>query len=505
MTKSEESLFEKLLHLLGQKLNKYRMPIIAALLSGFAAHGFSFANKLVQQDDLNAFFGKGASVTSGRWMLEALSTIMPDYSMPWIYGIISLLLLAAAACVVIKLLDIKSPVMQCLFAAIFAAFPTVTGIFTMPFTAAPYSLAILMAALGAYYLHENALLRNIAGVALIAVSTGIYQAYISFAASLLVAAMIKSLVLDGTDAKTVFKAGVRYLLLLAAALVAYGAVTLIVNLCCGAELASYAYADSSILLRIKSAYTSFAGYFIKGYFSFINSTASLVFHIVTAICALYALCMALRGKGTAEKLLTALLMLLLPLSINSLYLASSPDVLGATGFVSFTVLYAITAMLLDGAAAKLPGMTGRGARGLALLSFCVITAGNIYFANEVYLKLYMQTEEMTSFYTSVMTQIMAYDEYDGSQRIAFLGTPEEFAYQLEGPDTSNFKGLVSEDVYGIYSREDFVKLYLGYDVEFAPQEICEGLSEWEEIKAMPVYPANGSICRAADTIVVKFQ
>jgi len=77
----------------------YKLPFIATLLFGLAAHAFAMTNKLPFDDEAIYLFGKGTTTESGRYGLELLRLIMPDYSMPWIYGLISLLLISAAVCI----------------------------------------------------------------------------------------------------------------------------------------------------------------------------------------------------------------------------------------------------------------------------------------------------------------------------------------------------------------------------------------------------------------------
>ena len=55
-----------------------RLPFVSALIFGLAAHMFAFTNKLVNADEIESLFGKGATVTSGRWGLEAVKLIFPD-------------------------------------------------------------------------------------------------------------------------------------------------------------------------------------------------------------------------------------------------------------------------------------------------------------------------------------------------------------------------------------------------------------------------------------------
>ena len=125
-----------------------RLPFLAALGFGLLAHGFLLTNKIPVDDDLPNFFNKGATYVSGRYGLELLRLVMPDVSMPWIYGWMSLALLALAVCVMLRLFRIKSPALRLLLAGVFVTFPAETGTLCYMFTAVPYALALLLMVTG---------------------------------------------------------------------------------------------------------------------------------------------------------------------------------------------------------------------------------------------------------------------------------------------------------------------------------------------------------------------
>ena len=69
-----------------QKCSKeYKIPFLTALIVGALAYMFAFTNKLINHDEACSLFAKGAGISSGRWGLDVISLIFPDYSMPWIY------------------------------------------------------------------------------------------------------------------------------------------------------------------------------------------------------------------------------------------------------------------------------------------------------------------------------------------------------------------------------------------------------------------------------------
>ena len=55
----------------------------------------------------------------------------------------------------------------------------------------------------------------------------------------------------------------------------------------------------------------------------------------------------------------------------------------------------------------------------------------------------------------------------------------------------------------IYSRENFLRYYLGFDLPFATVEETERLTQDPRVLAMAEYPYDGSVRRIDDYIVVR--
>ena len=132
-----------------------RLPFFTALDFGLLAYGFCMLNKIPVGDDLVGLFSKGATTVSGRYGLELTRLFLPDVSMPWIYGLMSLVLLALAVCVTVRLFRIRNRALQLLLAGVFVSFPAETGTLCYMFTAVPYALALLLTVLGVSLFAEN--------------------------------------------------------------------------------------------------------------------------------------------------------------------------------------------------------------------------------------------------------------------------------------------------------------------------------------------------------------
>ena len=103
----------------GKAAARYALPAASCLVSGLAAYLFVFTNKLVNLDEIAGLFSKGESISSGRWALALTSYIFPDLSMPWFNGMLSLLLLTAAVCLIIRIFELESPLITALLSALY--------------------------------------------------------------------------------------------------------------------------------------------------------------------------------------------------------------------------------------------------------------------------------------------------------------------------------------------------------------------------------------------------
>ena len=101
MNHSKTSYMDRLWLWLCNLFTENKVPFLSALIAGLVCHGYAFTNKLVNHDEIESLFGKGATITSGRWGLELSKLLLPNWSMPWIYGLLTLLLISVSVCIML--------------------------------------------------------------------------------------------------------------------------------------------------------------------------------------------------------------------------------------------------------------------------------------------------------------------------------------------------------------------------------------------------------------------
>ncbi len=480
-----------------------RLPFLSAVTVGMLAHGYAFANKLVNHDEIESLFGKGATVTSGRWGLELVKALFPDWSMPWLYGLLSLVMMAAAICLMLDYLELKSPALRLLSAALVISFPTLTGIFCFMFTSSAYAWAFLLAVLSAAVFRPDSGARMVLSLVLLVLALGIYQAFIAVTASLFLLRMLR----DAMDAERPVRDsvldGVRALALMAASVAVYYAVTQLVFRVTGAAFNDYVTENvtggTGLARRVRMAYDAFFYIFSFRNFYLIPTEFSRYLHIV--LCALLLLGMGALAAERRSPLHAALLLvltLLLPLCICCMLLIMSQQSIHTLVLYSFTAVYLLCALVIE----RFSGRVGRTAGALLSLGLALVVAVNVGFANMCYLKLQLQYENAYAFYTALSAQIVQTEGFDESCRLAFVGRQDNLLHEFPELDTELLQGP-SRDLVNIYSRENFLRYYLGFDLPFATEEETERLALDARVLAMAEYPYAGSVRRIDDYLVVR--
>lgn len=488
-----------------QALRLYKLPIIASLTAGLLAYLYVFTNKLLNLDELAGLFTKGETVSSGRWALWLTSFIFPDVSMPWINGMLSLFMLTLCAVLIVALFELRGKLTQLLLSALFVVFPAQIVTFSYMFTAPPYALSLLMAVASVYLSLRGGRREKVLGAVLLALSLGIYQAYISMAASLYVVYLIKKLMDGDWDERTVLRRGFESIAAMLAGLILYALVNKAVMALTGTVYNSYADASfqtdpRSILKGLRVAYTAFLGYFYRGYYYLVATDFSKLLHILCLILVGAELVLLLMRlfrageKGRAGLLLLCLA--LLPLSVNCLYVVSAQR--HTLMLYSFTAVYVLAAVALEKLMAERPAAL----RGALCMALALIVCCNIMFANKLYLRMKLDYENAYSFYNVLVTRIKSCPGFDSASMVVISGDAENLLHENDEIDISDIVGLM-EGLINIYSRSDFLTYYTG----FCPPPTDWGAWEASGANAilaeMPGYPAEGSVRKAGDYILVK--
>lgn len=499
-----QRLYEKAL----KALRHNSIALFSALVFGLAAHMFAFTNKLLNADEVESLFGKGATVTSGRWGLEAVKLIFPDLSMPWLYGVVSLILLAVSACLIIRLFGIKSPLMQVLLAGMISAFPSQTGVFCFMFTSTAYALSFLFSVLSVWLFAKGGLCRRTGAAVLLALSLSIYQAYVAMTAALFVLVVIKRCMDRKGRVWDILLFAVRALGMMLAALVLYYGISALVFRLSGAEFNDYVkdnVNEAGIPGRIRMAYDFLFYTLSYREFALISGEASRYAHILCmglciVLMAMKSLAM-LRERNLPGALLMLICLALLPLAVYCMFLVMDKGSIHTLVLYSFVAFYVLAALLCDRLLAG-AALWQRAGRDIIYVSLLLVLVSNVFFANECYTKLYLQYENAYSFYSVLLSRVQGTEGYDEGCKLAIIGRQDNKLTTFPEIDLGYLMGP-SQNLINIYSRENFLRRYMGTDIPLATDEEIAALESREEFKAMAEYPYYGSVAMIDNFVVVR--
>lgn len=494
-----------------------RLPFLSSLVFGMLAYAFAFTNKLLNHDEVQSLFSKGGTVDSGRWGLGLLDSVFPNLSMPWIYGILSIVFIAAAVCVILRVFRIQRKVLQVLLAGCVMVFPSLTGTFGYMFTSCSFALSFLLAVISVYLLQSRQNLCWLFALGCMVFSLSIYQSYISAAAGLLVVLLIARL-LRGEKVTSVITSGCFYVLFLILSLGCYYAATQVFLKLLHVQMNDYASGNVSFSLlslpaNILTAYQSFFLYFSTGFRGLIPTGLSRFAHILcfaTVIVLLLLWGISQEKKELPRYLLLAALLLLLPLAINCMYLFTTPDSIHTLVLYGFICVYVLAAAAAD--AALSASTTARWQELLRPLLADVITlclgltiVSNTYVANAAYLNLHLRYENAYGFYSSLISQIKQMPEFTPDTKLAILGTYQEPEFYGEHfsflEELTGVKGFLPDS----YSRAKFLEYYLAFPMPAPTEAETAEILASPEYAAMAVYPYYGSVQLIGNTIVVKLS
>lgn len=491
---------------------QYRSAFLSSLLFGFLAYGFAFTNKLINHDEAHCLFAKGATVASGRWGLGALDTIFPNYSMPWIYGILTVFLIACAVCLLVSMFRIRNRLLQALLGGAVTVFPSLIGLFGYMFTSSSFGLSFFLAVLSVWLLQKRTLWYFLAAGASLVFSLSIYQSYISVAAALLVLVLIRKL-LTGSKAAEVLKLGIFYVAFLVAALLVYWVGTQAVLMLTGTEMGEYAsgnftFSPSGILRGAFIAYRNFAYTFLYPFQGLVPTDFSRLLHaVLLALCPVLLVLLCRHKKpDLCQLLLLGALVAVFPLAINCMYMITSEDSIHTLVLYSFAVFYVFILVLADLCLeAELRKPVSKAVLNGVTLCLSLVIVINTYVANQAYLHLHLRYENAYAFYTSLAADIKLQPEFNEETRLAVVG-----GYRQPDFYTEQFTHIhLITGAYGFvpdsYSAEDFLTCYVGFPVPFATEAETEAIRQSPEFALMPVYPYYGSLRSFGDILVVKLS
>ena len=515
---------------------RIKMCFLSAFICGLFAHIYALTNHLYNYDELwHTPTGFGTGLEVGRWALSItvwIQKVLFDdcFTIPFINGMLTIILYAVAACFVVSALDIKDEFYAIVVGGLMTTFPALTCRMFFMFTTHYYAIGIAMAAAGAWIIAKKKLniLKVMIAIALTVYGMAIYQANFTTAVCILVGNLLVWLITENVELKTAIKKCINYVLYLGACMALFLAGSKIALSITGKQMETYENLDQmgrlSMEQLIEGIIRCYKTFFKLPIIDVYSMNPNRIVKIAFLICFLVFLYTFVKvwmmKKEVYLKVLVSLVFAVLPIAVNLIIIMaiSSGTMYSIMVYeivfvfiISIACLEAIRTcnsditaipnkMVIDKVETLLNSVTA------VMLVITVITY--IWFANGNYLAMEYTNQHDNAYYQTLMTQIKSVDGYHADMPITMIGKPvvdSTYTRQDMIGGTFNISGKSSTNI-NAYSSWNIMTRVLGYDpVNRNSDEEEEYFRGLDEVVNMPCYPSSGSIKIIDDTIVIKFQ
>lgn len=535
-----------MIRLYQEKIKKeWKTAFWSAFVLGLLVHVYKFTNLLPNHDSLYNFYSSQNMVASGRWFLGIACGLSSYFDLPWVIGMLSLVLMGVTAAIVAEVFEMKNPCLIVLSSGLQVTFPAIAATMAYEFTADGYMVAMTLAGFSVCLTKMDSIGRKhwpklvLSGVS-ICLACGIYQAYVSFAFVLAVCYFMTELLENRRSAKQYRQWIAAQVVIYISALAAYYLIWKLSMQVQGVTASSYlginqvgVMGAGRMVTAIKDVIRFFVRFFLEWnileYGLTVYSALNILFLIAFAAGLVLAVWKSGCLKRKAHLALVVLCVAALPFGCY-IWMLASPGVYYRTIMLqSVCLLYVFVAVLAERWLTPKPAF----AADAVMILLAAIIFNNSLAANMSYSLLHQCYEKTHAAAVEVSTRVHLLD--DGTVRhVALVGKldpweqedyfDQEKLRQLGGWKhidrinlTAQYLSLFTELDLSYYRSngleypvvENEPNIPAPYDWEFRSPVLSamdtDALAQTKEVLEMPVWPAKDSVQVIGDTVVVKLS
>lgn len=503
-----------------KKLNAYILPewkvcFFAALAVGILSHLYKITNWLPNWDSLVFRYDSQNMIGLGRWFLPVVCSFSSFYDLPFLNGIVAILFHALGAVCICRILNVRKKITAFLIGAVIVSFPTVTSVMMYNYVADGYSIAFFLSTLAALYMTKGKSGYIISAV-LIALSTGIYQAYITVTIMLSLLWLIDEIIYKHEAFGNVLKKSVCMLLSGISGMVIYSIILKVILGFSSAELLDYQGINSTASLSNIDLLGSL--YAVKE--TFINCFFDLsegvnVYVILNVFVFLFTLSHYIRYM-VINKIHKKLVNVFAAVILGALLIFGA----GALAFVNpevdyhnlmlmgYSIFYIFFIILYERGTDANERHTCVKCWSVLIASAVIIT-NQIVISNVSYHKAQIAYEKSYGVMMRIADRIEQTPGAENCDRILVLGAldnSESYSVNLSPDITGITDGYIiraDDETVDQSVLSSALRDYCEMDYEFISGEEKKLLAQSEKVKAMEKWPARTCVAVMDGTIVIK--
>jgi len=503
--------------------------LLVTFLVGFITYYQMPANWLTNPDTVwNSIYfrmGYGGEKINGRLFQVIVDKLKMNMVTPVLTTVICILLAAITALVIGRIFE-SNLVVKLLTGLLLVFMPCTSSSLTYYYCADSFFLALFCVVFGCYLVKKYpSLFTYMISVCLFTASLYLYQAYICIVFTLALSLLLLAMLDEKQSVKDSLRVFLHFVFTSAAAvfiyIVSFKVLQIILHIDVrtdrGMGFSSF-FGDEGIVTLIGQAYVNFYEYFwgdrlLNNQFGDRN----LINLFVVILLLVMVFTVAVKNKiwKHPERLALLLLSLILfPLAVEAITVMSPEvDKYGPTGIIMIpTFVFIYILMLVIGNRQAKRGNV-KFFRPLSCLAAAMFLWNSIVFTNLCINSMEMNLNKAQTVADLMFHKIVDEYGYEKDSKLLVAGSMEDGNFPpLYGWPTQVIQGTSAS--YGFmwdtYTGNEncwvgFLKQYLGVSFEVCGQEEYKELLQNDDYREMPIFPADGSVRKFDDMIVVKMS
>ena len=496
-------------------LPQWKICFFAALITGLIAHLYKITNWLPNWDSLVFRYDSQNMIAMGRWFLPVVCSFSSFYDLPFLNGVIAIVFHALSAVCICKMLNVQKKITAGLIGAVIVSFPTVTSVMMYNYVADGYSFAFFLSTLAVLYMTKekpNYLLSAV----LIALSAGIYQAYITVTIMLVLLHLIDELIFNNASFRAVLKKAGYMLLSGIFGVALYGIVLKVILGIFSIELLDYQGANGAASLsniNLPASLYLVKETFIKCFFDL--SGGVNVYVALNAIILIFTLMYYLKYivknkiyKNPANLFMIIILSVMLIFGAGALAFINSGVDYHNLMLMGYSAFYLFFLVLYERGTGTNENYTCLKCWIVLLMAIAIIT-NQVVISNVSYHKAQIAYEKSYGVLMRIADRIEQTPGAENCDKLLVIGAldnSDRYSVNLTPDITGITDGYIIRADDEIVGQSVFCSAlndYCDKNYKFVSGEEKENLIQRENVKSMEKWPSKGCVAIVDDTVIIK--
>lgn len=492
----------------------WKFAFISSFVMGLLVHFSMLSHNLLNHDGAGAFYWPHSFVDHGRWLLKSVCSISTYFTMPWVTGILSIFYLSIAVTIIVEIFSIKNKISILLIAGFLMTFPALASVFSYLYVADGYMLGVLCACL-AVLLVQKLKFGYLWGAIPLALSLGIYQAYLSVAILLIMLLLIIQILDSESTTRSILLKIKDYLILggLGAVIdfICMKAALLITKMSLtdyqgASSINQFSLSIDNILKSITVSIQEFIAFpkwpSISGY--------GIIKYVLIAYAVIFILTVLLIIKknrihrNPIKILLLVLIFACIPFALEIIRFII-PDVwYHMLMFYPWCILFISVPILHERYLGQIDTIPSALLSNFAVIGAIMIIFVYFLISNLAYFNMEGRVNKTYGMTIRMVDRIEQVDGFTFETPVLFCGS---IRYPTTNQTSGYLEGMIGTTGNDFIISDIFYKVYIDNTLNLKfptpDQRTIETIKNSEQFKSMPLWPAKDSVQMIDGTIVVK--